>query len=220
LDIVFSLIALIIFSPLLIPIAIILRFTGEGCVLYSQERVGRGGRTFNLYKFATMLKDSPNLSGGYLTRQGDPRVLPVGRILRAAKINELPQLLNVLLGDMSVIGPRPQARPHFKVFPEHMKKEIIKMRPGLSGIGSIIFRNEEAILARCGKDQEKFYEEDIAPYKGELEVWYVRHQSVLLDLQLITLTAWAVLLPKRNHYLRLMRDLPRPNSAVLSSLFA
>jgi len=220
LDIVFSLIAIIILSPLLIPIAIILRFTGEGYIFYRQERVGRGGRSFQLCKFATMLKDSPNLPGGYLTKMDDPRILPFGRLLRATKINEVPQLLNVLLGDMSVIGPRPQARPHFEIFPEHVKRVITKVRPGLSGIGSIIFRDEESILARCGKNQETCYEEDIAPYKGELEVWYVQHRSVMLDLRLIVLTAWAVLLPKSKHYMGFMRKLPRPNSAVLSSLLA
>jgi lipopolysaccharide/colanic/teichoic acid biosynthesis glycosyltransferase len=164
-----------------------------------------------------MLKDSPNLPGGYLTRRGDLRILPVGRILRAAKINELPQLLNVLLGDMSLIGPRPQAVPHFEIFPDHVKEEIIKVRPGLSGIGSIVFRDEESILAQCGKNQDQCYQDDIAPYKGELEIWYVRHQSMMLDLRLIALTVWVVLVPKGNHYLRLIGDLPRPNSAILSS---
>jgi lipopolysaccharide/colanic/teichoic acid biosynthesis glycosyltransferase len=138
LDIVLSSMALIILSPLLIIVVIILGCTGEGYIFYLQERVGLGGRIFGLYKFATMLKDSPSLPGGLLTKKGDSRILPVGRILRATKINELPQLFNVLKGDMSLIGPRPQARPHFDVFPEHVKKELIKVKPGLSGIGSII----------------------------------------------------------------------------------
>ena len=167
LDIVLSLTALVILSPLLITVTIILRFTGEGCIFYLQERIGLRGRTFNLYKFVTMIKDSPNLPGGFLTKQGDPRILPVGRILRATKINELPQLLNVLKGDMSLIGPRPQARPHFDVFPEHVKKELIKVKPGLSGVGSIVFRDEEVILNHCNKNSNICYQEDIAPYKGD-----------------------------------------------------
>lgn len=215
-DIVLSSVALVVLSPLLLVVVIILRCTGEGYVFYRQERVGKGGRTFGLYKFATMLKDSPNLSGGLLTARGDPRILPVGRILRATKINEIPQLFNVLLGDMSLIGPRPQARPHFEVFPEHVKREIIKVRPGLSGIGSIMFRDEDFILAECGKDEHEFYAHDIAPYKGELEIWYAQHHSVVLDLLLIVMTAWVVLFPKSRLHRRLLGDLPKPDSAVLA----
>jgi lipopolysaccharide/colanic/teichoic acid biosynthesis glycosyltransferase len=220
LDVLLSSIALLILSPLLIPVVIILRCTGEGDVFYRQERVGRGGRIFGLYKFATMLKDSPNLPGGLFTTKNDPRVFPFGRFLRATKINELPQLLNVLLGDMSLIGPRPQARPHFDVFPKHVRREIIKVRPGLSGIGSIIFRDEDTILAQCGKDHHQYYAEDIAPYKGELEIWYVQHQCLALDLLLIFLTVWVVLFPKSRYYAKLLRDLPEPDSAVLAAAVA
>jgi len=217
LDILLSSIALLVLSPLLVPVAMILRCTGEGNIFYRQERVGRGGRTFGLYKFATMLKDSPNMPGGLLTMEHDPRILPFGRILRATKINEIPQLLNVLLGDMSLIGPRPQVRPHFDVFPQHVKREIVKIRPGLSGIGSIVFRDEDSILAQCGKDQHQCYAEDIAPYKGELEIWYVQHQSTALDLLLILLTIWVVMFPKSSYHVRLLKDLPQPDSAVLSA---
>jgi len=219
-DVLFSSTALIVLSPLLLLVAIVLRATGEGCVLYRQERVGRGGRTFGLYKFATMLKDSPNLPGGFLTRKGDPRVLPVGRVLRATKINEIPQLLNVLLGDMTLIGPRPQARAHFELFPAQVKEEIVKVRPGLSGVGSIVFRSEDVIMARCPKDQNRCYEEDIAPYKGELELWYVRHQSFALDLLLMVLTVWVIVFPASQYYARFLRHLPRPSSPVLSAHMA
>jgi lipopolysaccharide/colanic/teichoic acid biosynthesis glycosyltransferase len=215
LDVLLSSIALIVLSPLLVPVAIILRCTGEGDIFYRQERVGRGGRIFGLYKFATMLKDSPNLPGGLFTTKNDPRVFPFGRFLRATKINELPQLLNVLLGDMSLIGPRPQAKPHFAVFPKHVQREIIKVRPGLSGIGSLVFRNEEAILAESGQSEEQFYTQDIAPYKGELEIWYVHHQSVRLDLLLIFLTIGAVLFPKAKWCDRLLSSTPKPTSATL-----
>jgi len=217
LDILLSAAALILLSPLLIVIAIVLRCTGEGCVFYWQPRVGYGGRMFHLCKFVTMLKDSPNMPGGYLTAKNDPRILPVGRILRAAKINEIPQLWNVLRGDMSLIGPRPQALAHFEVFPEHVKREIIKVRPGLSGIGSVVFRNEESILAMCDTDQKDFYANDIAPYKGELELWYVQRQSVTLDLLLILLTVQAVLFSDTTWCLKLLKDLPKPHSSVLSA---
>lgn len=216
LDTLLSLVALIVLSPLLVPVIIILRCTGEGHVFYRQKRVGQGGRVFGLYKFATMLQDSPNMAGGLLTKKRDPRILPFGRFLRATKINEIPQLLNVLCGDMSLIGPRPQARPHFDVFPGHVKREIVKVRPGLSGIGSIMFRDEDSILGKCGKNEHEFYAQDIAPYKGELEIWYVQHQSVGLDLLLILLTVWVVLCPKSRLHMRLLIDLPGPESSLLA----
>ena len=106
-DIFFSGLALLFLSPLLVPIFIILKFSGEGEVFFLQERIGKGGDVFKLFKFATMLKDSPNIGTGTVTMKGDPRVLPVGKFLRKTKINELPQLLNIFFGDMSVIGPRP-----------------------------------------------------------------------------------------------------------------
>ena len=112
-DLILSLIALVILCPLLLPVAFILRFTGEGEVFYVQERIGLHERPFGLFKFATMLKNSPHIGTGTITVRNDPRVLPVGRILRKAKVNELPQLLNVLIGDMSVIGPRPLTQNHF-----------------------------------------------------------------------------------------------------------
>ena len=99
--------ALVLLSPLLLPLMFILRVTGEGEIFFPQSRVGRGGKDFKLYKFATMLKDSPNMGTGTVTVKNDPRVLPMGGFLRKTKINELPQLINIFNGDMSVIGPRP-----------------------------------------------------------------------------------------------------------------
>jgi lipopolysaccharide/colanic/teichoic acid biosynthesis glycosyltransferase len=218
-DVVCSATAIVMLSPLLLVVVLILRCTGERCVLYRQERVGKGGRTFYLYKFVTMRKDSGNAPGDLLTAKGDLRVLPFGRILRASKINELPQLFNILLGDMSLIGPRPQVMPHFEVYPEHVKREIVKVRPGLSGIGSIVFHDESSLLARCGKDRNLCYVEDIAPYKGKLEVWYVQHQSILLDLSLICMTVLVMVSRQGRYCIQLLRGLPQPDSAVLSASF-
>jgi len=220
LDILFSAMALLVLSPLLLLVAILLRCTGEGCVLYRQERIGMGGGTFYLYKFVTMRKGSDSSPAGFLTASNDHRVLPFGRILRATKINELPQLYNVLLGDMSFIGPRPQVRPHFDVYADQVKKEIIKVRPGLSGIASIVFRDEGSLLAKCGRDKGQCYAEDIAPYKGELEVWYVQHQSLMLDASLVFLTALVVLLPRTGRCIQLFGDLPQPASVLLSASLA
>jgi len=207
-DILFSGLALIIFSPFLIPISIILRFTGEGEVFYIQPRVGKDGKRFGLYKFATMLKNSENIGTGTVTVKNDPRVLPVGKLLRKTKINELPQLINIFLGDMSVIGPRPQTERCFFAFPKESQDAIIKVKPGLSGIGSIIFRDEESILDDPDIDRLQFYDDIIAPYKGELEQWYIEHQNMYTYFMLIGLTVWVVLFPKSNIYNTIFKDLP------------
>src|ERR1700733_4783522 len=170
-DIVASGLATLILSPLLVPLMVLLRLTGEGKIFYAQERVGRGGKPFAILKFATMLENSPNMVGGDITVDKDPRILPMGHFLRATKINELPQLFNVLRGDMSLIGPRPMTARVITLFPPAYAGVIASLRPGLSGIGSIVFRDEEALL-RGVTDREKVYGEVIAPYKVALETWY------------------------------------------------
>ena len=208
-DIFFSGIALLILSPLLIPISIILKFSGEGEVFFLQKRIGRNGKSFKLFKFATMIKDSPYLGTGTVTMRNDPRILPVGKFLRKTKINELPQLLNIFLGDMSVIGPRPQTQRCFDAFPLSSQNEIIKVRPGLSGIGSIIFRDEEDMMY-ANNDPGKFYDEIVMPYKGSLEDWYVSHQNIVSYFSLIGLTIWVVLGFSSGLVWKLFKDLPPP----------
>lgn len=194
-DIVFSIAAILVFSPILLSTCIILRLTGEGEIFYKQKRVGRLGRSIEIVKFATMLKNSPNIGTGTVTLRNDPRVLPVGRFLRKSKINEIPQLFNVLLGDMSLIGPRPQTQRCFEAFPENLRDRIVSVRPGLSGLGSIFFRNEELML-HDAEDAELFYDTVIMPYKGELEAWYARHTSLGLYFMLILSTVYVVLTGK------------------------
>ncbi len=213
LDIVLSGLALLALAPVLVPIAVLLRLTGEGEVFFRQERVGLGGKTFRLYKFATMLKDSPNIGTGTVTVKDDPRVLPFGKLLRKTKINELPQLLNILLGDMSVIGPRPQTRRCFDAFPLSTQRAIVKVRPGLSGIGSIVFRDEEEMLHQA-KEPMSFYDDVIAPYKGLLEEWFVTRRGVGTYLALIALTAWVVFFPRSRAVWRIFPTLPRPPAAL------
>lgn len=216
-DIVFSALALLLLSPLLIPVAIALRLTGEGEVFYVQQRVGRGGRFFGLYKFATMLKDSPNVGTGTVTVKHDPRILPMGRFLRKTKINELPQLLNILKGDMSIVGPRPQTRRCFDAFPPSAQQAIKQVRPGLSGIGSIIFRDEEDLM-HGHVDATKFYDDVIAPYKGALEEWYVAHQGLRTYMLSIAITAWVVVFPKSSVVWRVFRTLPVPPKDLAGAL--
>lgn len=213
LDIFFSGLALLVLSPLLVPVALILRLTGEREVFFRQNRVGRGGVPFGLLKFATMLKNSPNIGTGTVTLKNDPRVLPVGRVLRKTKINELPQLLNILKGDMSLIGPRPQTQRCFDAFPEISQRAIVTVRPGLSGIGSIVFRAEEEMMHAAG-DPNHFYDQVIMPYKGKLEEWYVQNQSLRIYALLIVLTIWVVLNPRSTIVWRVFPDLPSPPAAL------
>lgn len=202
---------------MLIPLTIALRFTGEGEVFFKQERIGLGGKYFGLYKFATMLKDSPNMGTGTVTLRDDPRVLPLGRFLRKTKINEIPQLLNIILGDMSVIGPRPQTRRCFDAFPERSRNKIITVRPGLSGIGSIVFRGEDQMMC-ASEDPDRLYDEVIMPYKGAIEEWFVQHKSLWLYLKCIWLTAIVVFLPASQAVWDFFPDLPPPPGPLVKSL--
>ena len=217
LDILFSGLAVIFLSPILIPVIILLKFSGEGEVFFSQKRVGKNGNLFKLLKFATMLKDSPNIGAGTVTLKDDPRVLPFGKILRKTKINELPQLLNILRGDMSVVGPRPQTPRCFDVFPVESQNEIKKVRPGLSGLGPIVFRDEENILSQ-NESSIAFYDSVIAPYKGEVESFYVDVQNVITYFKVIIATIWVVIFPNSKIVWRLFPKLPQPPKPLVSSL--
>jgi len=208
LDILFSFIALLIFFPFGIFIALILRFTGEGEIFYIQDRIGKNGRHFGLLKFATMLKNSPSVGSGDVTLKNDQRVLPVGRFLRKTKINEVPQLINILTGDMSVVGPRPQTPKNFEYFPPRGREIILLMRPGLTGIGSIVFRDEETIVANSGKTVEACFYEIIGPYKAALEAWYYERQNIVTYFLLIMITAWVIIFPKSEIYRRVWSSLP------------
>lgn len=209
-DVVFALVVLALFLPVGLVLAVILRLTGEGEIFFRSPRVGLGGREFGLLKFATMLKASPSLGTGDITVENDPRVLSIGRFLRRTKINEIPQVWNILLGEMSVVGPRPLTPKNFSYYPPHVRQALADVKPGLTGVGSVYFRDEEAVLAASPKSHLDCYREDIAPRKGELELWYERHRSLALDMKIVFLTAWVVLLPgSRLHE----RWLPVPRAA-------
>lgn len=191
--------------------------TGEGEIFFLQERVGMNGKMFNLFKFVTMLKDSPSLGSGTVTMKNDPRILPVGSFLRKTKINELPQLLNVFLGHMSLIGPRPQAPRCFNAFPTKFQSIITQIKPGLSGIGPIVFRGEEDILEGNSGTLD-FYDNVIGPYKGEIESWYVGKQNLAIYFSLVFLTVWVVLKPKSDLIWRIYKDLPVPPDELKKDL--
>ena len=212
-DVLLSLLALLVLLPFFIPIIVILLLTGEHKVFYLQTRVGYKNKDFKIIKFATMLSNSPNMGSGSLTLRNDPRVLPFGSFLRKTKINELPQILNIIIGDLSIVGPRPQMQVDFEKYSDNVQKKIYNVRPGLTGIGSIMFRDEESLISLAAENENPhdFYKRVIAPYKGELEIWYHSHRSVFLDSQLIFMTAWAIVFPETRLYEKWFKDLPQRN---------
>ncbi len=214
-DIIFSGLAILLLAPILVPIIFVLLFTGEGEVFYVQDRVGKNGSIIRLYKFATMLKDSEKK--GTVTIMNDPRILPFGKFLRKTKINEIPQLINVFIGDMSIIGPRPQTKRCFSAFPHESKKRIIEVRPGLSGIGSIVFRNEEMMLNES-VNHKNFYDDEIMPFKGLLEEWYVKNNSLKNYFILIFLTIFVVVNSRESMVWRIFKDLPKPPKSLKNFL--
>lgn len=208
-DITFSLLALLALSPILLPIAVVLKLTGEREIFFLQERIGKNKETFKLFKFATMLKNSPNMGTGTVTMRDDPRVLPVGKFLRKTKINELPQLLNIFFGHMSIIGPRPLTNETFNAYSLDAQRAISLVRPGLSGIGSIIFRREEDILHGEAASID-FYSKVIAPYKGSLEQWFVANRNLYIYFMCILVTAWAVIFPRTGIAWKVFIGIPTP----------
>ena len=216
-DIIFSLSALVVLSPLLILVVLVLKFTGEGEIFFLQDRMGKGGQLFKLFKFATMLKNSPNVGSGTVTLRDDPRVLPLGKFIRRTKINEIPQLINILIGDMSIVGPRPQTQRCFDAFPLKSQKIIIQMQPGLSGIGSIIFRDEENILKNHARVIH-LYDQVIAPYKGEVESWYIQNNTIFNYFIIILLTMWVVIFNNLSIVWKIFPTLPKPPSELKTIL--
>ena len=208
-DILFSCLALLILSPILLVAIIFLKMTGEGEIFYLQDRIGRDRKNFKLYKFATMLKNSPNMTTGTLTVNNDPRILPTGKFFRKTKINELPQLLNIIFGDMSIVGPRPLTKQSFASYDPCIQSALMQVSPGLSGIGSIIFRGEEGILTGETNPVD-FYINTIAPYKGLLEKWYVEQRNLKTYFTVIFVTIWVVLIPKSTLAWRIFSELPVP----------
>jgi len=207
-DILFSFIALVIIFPFMLPIVIILLLTGEHYVFYRQKRVGKNGNEFGLFKFATMLKNSPNMGTGDVTTKNDPRVLPIGGFLRKTKINEIPQLINILIGQMSFVGPRPMTPRNFNIYTPDEQDIIKKMRPGLTGIGSIVFRDEETIFEKLNMPLEESLKTVVMPYKAQLEKWYFENQSLCIYFKIIFATAWVVIFPSSDIHKKWFKNLP------------
>ena len=202
---------LLLFAPMIL-VMIILKFTGEGEIFYLQKRLGYLNNEFKIIKFATMVKNSPNIGTGSLTLRNDPRVLPFGNFLRKSKINELPQIFNVIIGNMSIVGPRPQMKVDFDKFPPKKRNKIYKSKPGITGIGSIIFRDEEKWISNFNGDKHEFYKNKIAPYKTDVELWYYKNQSLFVDVKLVILTAWVIIFTNSDFVERIFKSLPKKPS--------
>jgi len=207
-DIILSLLALIILLPIFIPIIILLLLTGEHEVFFRQDRVGYQNKIFRIWKFATMLKNSPNMGHGDVTVRKDPRITTVGHFLRISKLNELPQIINILTGDMSFVGPRPLMKAGFDRYTDEMKEKVYRVKPGLTGIGSIVFRDEELIITKSSLPPHECYRQVILPYKGAVEIWYQQHISFYTDFMILFLTAWYIIFSNSRLVYKVFPSLP------------
>jgi lipopolysaccharide/colanic/teichoic acid biosynthesis glycosyltransferase len=207
-DIIVSFTSLIILLPFFLIIMLVLKCTGEGEIFYRQERVGLNNRKFIIYKFTTMRRNS-ELEGG-ITYNGDPRVLPVGRFLRKTKINELPQLFNMLKGDISVVGPRPLMEDGFNQYPDGIREHVyLDNKPGLTGLGSLFFRDEERFLSQKPKQAKSIYANKIMPLKGGLELWYKNNKGFWVDMKIVVLTAISIFFPRNTLHLSSFKSMDR-----------
>jgi lipopolysaccharide/colanic/teichoic acid biosynthesis glycosyltransferase len=210
---------ILLLLPFFLFIIVLLRLTGEGEVFYRQERVGYKNRVFFIWKFATMVKNSPNIGTKDLSLKDDERILPVGKFIRKYKINELPQLFNIFTGEMSLVGPRPLMPVGFIEYESSVQRKIYLKKPGLTGIGSIVFRDEDEIIANSGMNPREAYKKLVIPFKGKLEIWYLENQSLIVDLKIITLTAIVILFPRTNLAHKLFPNLPkRPTTSLAQYL--
>jgi lipopolysaccharide/colanic/teichoic acid biosynthesis glycosyltransferase len=190
-DIAFAALALLLLCPLLLAVALWVRLDSPGPVFFRQQRVGRGGQLFGIYKFRTM-RTGAEAAGPQITVGQDARITRAGAWLRRSKVDELPQFLNVLRGDMSVVGPRPEVPRYVAQYPADVRQAVLSVRPGITDLASIEFRDESALLARSS-DPERTYVEQILPAKLRHAQQYVRTRSLWLDLRIIARTVLTVL---------------------------
>jgi lipopolysaccharide/colanic/teichoic acid biosynthesis glycosyltransferase len=208
LDLFVALALVVVLSPFLLIIIVLLLLTGEHEVFYTQSRIGFKNEKFDIWKFATMLKNSPSLGSGSITLRNDPRVTSIGHYLRITKINELPQFINLLIGNMTLVGPRPHMDVDFRLYPPHIQKIIFNVKPGITGIGSLIFRDQEMIFTKAKVDPHLYYQKFMAPFKGDLEIWYQNNMSFYLDLKILILTAWIIVKPSSDIIYNFFPELP------------
>lgn len=195
-DILLAIAGLILLFPLMAFVALLIKCDSKGAVFFKQERIGRGFRPFPIYKFRTM-RESPYDKGPLVTVGQDPRITRVGWFLRKTKIDEIPQLINVLNGDMSFVGPRPEVRQYVEFF-QREYEEILTVRPGITDLASLKYRDEAALLEKAA-DPEKEYVTRVLPDKIRLAKDYVHHSSFLFDLSLIFKTIFKLFDYRMSH---------------------
>ena len=188
-DLLASLSGIVILAPVMLLIALIVRFDSPGPVIFRQRRVGLHGKPFEILKFRSMRLESA--AGRQITVGGDSRVTASGKVLRKLKLDELPQLFNVLAGDMSIVGPRPEVPRYVEMYPASVRAVVLSVRPGITDKASVEFRNEEDLLAQSA-DPETTYVQEILPRKLLLHTAYVQSRSFLGDLAIIGRTIWTV----------------------------
>jgi lipopolysaccharide/colanic/teichoic acid biosynthesis glycosyltransferase len=190
-DLLMSSVGLLALGPSLLLIALAVKLDSPGPVFFRQERVGRFGRPFRIHKFRTMRHD-PQGAGPQITVGGDARITRVGRVLRQGKLDELPQLIDVWLGTMSLVGPRPEVPRYVAHYPPALREKVLSVRPGITDIASIEYRDESAVLARAA-DPEHAYLHEVLPHKLALAAQYVDQASVWADVKLIVRTIVVIL---------------------------
>lgn len=219
-DIIFAFVGLVFLSPVFLIVILFLSFTVEGEIFYLQQRMGYRNKPFGIFKFATMLKDSLNIGCKTVTVRNDSRITTFGKYLRFTKINELPQILNVIIGDMSIVGPRPLLVGSFYKYDIEVQKIIYQNRPGITGLGSLVFRDEEKLVSAyhsTGRDPLEYYKQHIYPYKGQLETWYFYNISFWTDLKIILLTIWSLFDSNSELVFKVFKDIPaKPETLTLS----
>lgn len=211
LDFTAAVVGLAVCAPLFALLAILIKLDSPGGVFFAHERVGRHGRKFKVLKFRTMVKDAPK-RGGAITAGHDPRITRVGRILRKTKLDELPQLWNVLKGEMSLVGPRPEVEKYVQLWEPQLREIVLSVRPGITGLTQIRYRHEETLLAQQ-PDPETYYREVLLPLKLQSDAEYVQRRSLWFDLWLLWRTVVALFEPES----RPAPPAPQPNSTTSQS---
>jgi exopolysaccharide biosynthesis polyprenyl glycosylphosphotransferase len=219
-DLVIATLGLLLVWPIMLLVAVAIKLDSPGPVFFKQPRVGENARVFTMIKFRSMVVDAEQRQAEVMktTDNGvvmhktanDPRITRVGHFIRRTSLDEIPQLFNVLKGDMSIVGPRPLMPVSFNLYRDAVKARIYDSKPGMTGIGSIIFRDEERIIS-LSDDPKKMYAQIVYPYKEKLEMWYLQKASMLTDFKIIFLTAWSIIFPKNQMAHKLFKDLPVRN---------
>lgn len=213
-DIVASLIGLIVFSPVMLVVAIIVKVTSPGPILFSQKRLTKGMREFNIYKFRSMVSNEFREKNTVQIKGSSSEITPIGKFMRRTKLDELPQFWNILKGDMSFIGPRPELPRRLKYYDER-QKEIFSVRSGITSPASIVFSDEEYLMNQV-QDPEKFYIQEIMPYKIELNFYYINHQSFFYDIWLIIATLLKIVNKVKNEDIVKDKELLKQKDKIIS----